>query len=390
MGADATLVQGAYDANKYTKQGVDAATRRLGDSLSDTVGKLKARKDAEAVEDLEEATTEVEVDEVEEAVKVQDAETDENAELAIDKPGLNHKEDQQLIGDQAESWRRDYINATPAEQKDLMKQLDDTAKTAGKFVNLKQEFAEDWTARNVEGGKSGVGMSASITTTDKDFVNKLLSPENSDLIENRTKDKDGKVTVEYGIEGPDGKFMSSTQAETYLKSLQVDVVSTTAIGDIRLAQKAGMVTSNPETGFDREEVGRQVKDIVNNSTKRSMMYDNQFGDTSFIEDLKAGMLAKPVTYAQLGLSEYDAKKYDNNLDGEFDSKDNLSKEDMKALMDRFETSDDTAELRTNMLEDYLTNHIERQWSKAYKDKYGKDFGIPVSNEVEGPNQDFNI
>jgi hypothetical protein len=381
MGADATLVQGAYNANKYAKSGVDAAFRRFGDSLNDGIGKLKSKKDSDAAEaEAEEPTVSEKEKAKEESKKASLDVIDENAAKVENEPGLNHPGDQKLIRDQAESWRSEYVNATPAQRKALMSDLDATAKTAGEFVNLKSEFAADWNTRNIAGGKSGEGLSASISTADEEFIGKLMDPANSDLVENRTTDEEGKVTVEYGIIGKDGNFMSSTQAQTYLDGLRVDHTSLNKIKDYRDAAKSTVDTADENTPFDRDSVGRDINEVVRNGNIRSLMYDNQFGNTSFMEDLQEGTLANPLTYTQLGMDEYTAKKYDNNNDGKLNGGDNLSKADMDGILDYFANSDDTLKLREGMVKDYYTAHVENQWNKAYKAKHGKPFGQPVVAE----------
>ena len=369
MATDTTLVQGAYDANKYRGQAVDAAQRRLGDNLNKKVGELadrgRAEKEAEAkaAEALEEKSPE------EVAREDMNIATDDSADEVLDKDGGIENEDYSTVKDVvSDEWRLEYINGDEGVKTAMMANLKETTGQMATLVEARKSLATEWGDRNVKGGSSGQGISASVGGDDEEWVNQFLSKEKPTIITRKTKDKNGKSKTEFGVEDKNGEFITMKQADKYISSLNVDVESFNSLTTVT-EQSVGLVDSQSEDiGFDRETVTQNVKSVIKNGNPRSLMYDNNFSDTSFIEDLEDGGFN--IKYTDLGLTPPAGDE-----DGEFNPQDNLSEEDKKSVIDAFIANET---LSIPMLENYFVQHTETRWNKAYKQKYNKDWGVPVS------------
>ena len=250
-----------------------------------------------------------------------------------------------------------------------MANLKETTGQMATLVEARKSLATEWGDRNIKGGSSGQGISASIGEDDEEWVNQFLSKEKPTIITRKTKDKNGKSKTEFGVEDKNGEFITMKQADKYISSLNVDVESFNSLTTVT-EQSVGLVDSQSEDiGFDRETVTQSVKSVIKNGNPRSLMYDNNFSDTSFIEDLEAGGFN--VKYSDLGIEPPAGDK-----DGEFNPGDNLSEEDKKSVIDAFIANE---ALSIPMLESYFVQHTENRWNQAYKQKHNKDWAAPVTN-----------
>jgi len=330
MATDTTLVQGAYDANKYRGQAVDEAHRRIGDNLNDTVGKLAANKRAEK-----------------EALEIK-------AEEALAR-GVGD-EDKEQVKSRVQLLQDEFIDPNTSEQRKQELQQE--------IVNLGANMQEvnEITGAFAESAMSGDDISGGATSEQTEFLNLILS-DGKRVIEN--PDKPG----EYGFDF-NGNFISTTKADKMLGQTQKDVDSFEGLRDITTANSGLVDTQDESVGFDREKVMRDVKGVIKNAGNiRSLMYDSNFDDTSFIEDLVGGGLN--IKYTDLGLEPPAGDE-----DGEFNPQDNLSEEDKQSVINAFV---DKEELSTPLLEAYFVQHTENRWNQAYKQKHNKDWVAPVTN-----------
>ena len=371
MATDTTLVQGAYDANKYRGQAVDTAQRRLGDNLNEAVGKIAANKRKEEEAAAVDGTVPQEKSQEELAQEELNSETDDNALEVANKEGGLENNDYNTVKDVvSDEWRLEYISATPEEQTALMASLNDTTTQMSSLVDSRKNLATEWGDRNIKGGKTGSGISAGVTSSDEAWVNQFLDGDKPTVITRKTKDKDGKTKTEFGVENKDGEFITMEKANSYIESLNVDVNAFEELRNIT-EQSSGLVANQDESiGFDKEKATRDIKGIIKSGNTRSLMYDSNFDDTSFIEDLEKGGFN--IKYTDLGLEPPAGDE-----DGEFNPQDNLNEEDKQSVINAFV---DKKELSTPLLEAYFVQHTENRWNQAYKQKHNKDWGVPVSGD----------
>ena len=384
MGADATLVQGAYNTTKYTKSKVDAATKRLGDSLSDTVGKLRNKKDAEAEE-----AKKVENTKVSDAKKEQDR-------LALEARKAKEKEDKIRLGDfnaAAEEVRNadgslpkgDFV-ASQSEVEELKKSFlsDDPILQAGAKHDLatmtsglgEVKDLRLLTSTNVSNNDFSAGMS----NENQDFYKSTMGKEPIVMYKQEV-DGEGKPTSRtVGVKGPDGKWMSTTAYSAMMESDMVDVKSQSSLLDLKTAKIKEGANGKSTDIYDGESVDEAVTSIIKSSSNvRSLMYDVQFGTTSFVEDLSNSDMLNNLTYDQLGITAEDAYILDKNHDEVINEDDKLTKEDREMIAKNLADDPDLDELRNDLLKNYLSSHVEKSWSKAHD-------AVVAANPVSKPNQ----
>ena len=215
MGADATLVKGAYEANKYRGQAVDAAQRRLGDSLNEGVSQIAANKRAEK-----------------EALEVK-------AEEAAAR-GVGEEDKEQVKG-RVLTLQEEFLDPNTTEQKkqELQEDLSKLAKNMNDVNEITGSFAES---------VMGQDISAGATTEQSEFLNHILS-DGKRVIEN--PDKPG----EFGFD-LNGSFISTTKANKMLSQTQIDVGAQSSFGEVR-----GNFSdvSNKDSNFQEVQVYEQME-----------------------------------------------------------------------------------------------------------------------------------
>ena len=327
MATDTTLVQGAYDANKYRGQAVDAAQRRLGDNLNETVGKLAANKRAEK-----------------EALEVK-------AEEAIAR-GVGEEDKEQVKG-RVLTLQDEFIDPNTTEQRkqELQEEIAKLGTNMKEVNEITGSFAESVTGQDI---------SAGATTEQSEFLNHILS-DGKRVIEN--PDKPG----EFGFD-LNGGFISTTKANKMLSQTQIDVGAQSSFGEVRSNFSD---VSNKDTNFQEVQVYEQMEGIISKAeNKRSLFFDPMFGNTSMVEDMKAGDLQ--IKYTDTGLSEEEIEKLDTDGDGVMTGADTLDGGDQGSVIDSFMESDDFITQRETILAGYLTEHVARNWRQAYKKEHGEE------------------
>tara|TARA_R110000824_G_scaffold13169_10_gene57328 strand:+ start:953 stop:2089 length:1137 start_codon:yes stop_codon:yes gene_type:complete len=351
MATDVTLVKGAYDANAYRGAGVDAAQKAIGDDLNEAVGKLAAKKRKEK-----------------EAEAKKDAANEANAKTVSANPGAT-TEDVAAVREEVLDWHDTFGDKSPQEQQDMINDISNTGEEMQNYVSFRSSISENILDRNVEGGKSGSGLSAGTNSLDNDWANSMVDPSQSMQVK-KTKGANGKTKTEFGVIGPDGEWMNIDAAQDHLNSLLVDV---NAMNELTTIRDNNMSTNNVSKGknFPTTKVNEQVDTIIKNTTNKNSIYtDNMFGDSSFVEDLKKGNLQ--LRYSDMGFSQEVIDKMDTDDDGLMTDADIFSDGDQGSVIDAYMKDKQFDTQRELLLKDYLTEHIKRNWRSTYKEEYGND------------------
>jgi len=384
MGADATLVQGAYNATKYTKSKVDAATKGLGDSLSNTVGKLKNKKDAEAEEVKKAENTKVsdakkEQDRLalearkakEKEAKIRLEDFNAAAEEVRNADGSLPKGD--FVGSQAEveELKKNFLSEDPIVQAGAKHDLATITSGLGEVKDLRL-----LTSTNVSNNDFSAGMS----NENQDFYRSTMGKEPIVMYKQEV-DGDGKPTTRtVGVKGPDGEWMSTTAYSSMMEGDMVDVKSQSSLLDLKTAKIKEGTDGKSTDVYDGESVNEAVTSIIKGSSNvRSLMYDVQFGTTSFVEDLSNSDMLNNLTYDQLGITAEDAYILDKNHDEVINEDDKLTKEDREMIAKNLADDPDLDELRNDLLKNYLSSHVEKSWNKAHK-------AVVAANPVSKPSK----
>jgi len=381
MGADATLVQGAYNATRYTKGKVDTATKGLGDSLSNTVGKLKDNKDKQVEE-----VKKVENTKVSDAKKEQDRldllarkAKEKEAKRRLDgfnaaaeevrnADGSLPKGDFVAMQSEVEMLRDDFLSDDPVVQAGAQHDLATMTAASGEVKALRLQIS-----KNVE----NKDFSASMSNENQDFYTSTMGKEPI-IMYKQEVDKDGKPTSKtVGVKGPDGEWMSTTAYSAMMEGDMIDVKSQSSLLDLKTAKTKEGTDGRSTDVYDGESVSEAVTNIIKGSSNtRSLMYDVQFGTTSFVDDLSNSDMLNNFKYK----NEYPSfKEFDTNGDGELNDLDELTKEDKDAIAKNVADNPELEELRNGLLNIYLSSHVEKSWKKAHDAVVAKD---PVSGSSE--------
>jgi len=334
MATDTTLVQGAYDANRYRGSGVDTAQKAIGDDLNVAVGKLAANKREEK-----------------EAEKAKATERAVNAEKILNGQGLVDG-DVQLVKGGVLELQEQYLDPNTS--------LDEKQKIQEKLekIGVNMSDANDFMIRASEMQLNPeMGVSKGATAEQQEWLD-YINGSDAKLV----KGKDG----EYGYKKPDGTFVSTTEANQMLTEFEVDADSQNTLLTYATNEKEQVESNNEGTKFDKDVARDNVEALIDKSSnQRSLYFDSMFGNTSFIDDLKKGEFN--ITYEQLNITPPAGDK-----DGMFNPEDKLSEEDQESVIKAFMDNDDMEDQRKTLLGDYLFTHIKNNYTKAYKTKWGED------------------
>tara|TARA_R110001599_G_scaffold129950_1_gene304738 strand:+ start:330 stop:1511 length:1182 start_codon:yes stop_codon:yes gene_type:complete len=358
MGADATLVKGAYEANKYRGQAVDAAQRRLGDSLNEAVGKIAANKRKE-----------------EEAEAARKAAANEAAQKVLDTDGQSSNSEDEFYRQHLEEKKQEYLDAKekglPTEG--IIKDLNTETGLKAGFKEDKIRLASNYVGKSEEGGaqtSGGFGLALDKDPDTKAFLEANIEPE-------FIKNEEGEI----GIVGPDGEFMTREAFTGLQTSFEVDDESFSKITELTTTVKKMGADSNPEDTFDREEASNGIRDVVVNGNMSSLMNDPGFGGTSFVDDLKSGTIYNGgLTYSDLGIERVG----DDDIISEDDG---LSDDDINGVVDAFvdpKNQDWNVKERQDMVIDYFTTHLERNYNKEHNKVLQKSFSMQPGFQLNSP------
>ena len=351
MATDATLVKGAYEATKYRGQAVDAAQRRLGDNLNKKVGELADRGRAE-----KEA----------EAKAARKAAANEAAQKVLDTDGQSSNSEDEFYRQHLEEKKQEYLKAKeeglPTEG--IIKDLNTETGLKAGFKEDKIRLASNYVGKSEEGGAQtagGFGLALDRDPDKKAFLEANIEPE-------FRKNDEGEI----GIVGPDGEFMTREAFTELQTSFEVDDASFSKITELTTEIKKMGADSNPEDPFDREVSSNAIRDIVVNGNMSSLMNDPGFGGTSFVDDLKSGTIYNGgLTYSDLGIERVG----DDDIVSEDDG---LSDDDINGVVDAFvdpKNQDWNKKERQDMVIDYFTTHLERNYNKEHNKVLQKSFSM---------------
>jgi hypothetical protein len=176
-----------------------------------------------------------------------------------------------------------------------------------------------------------------------------------------SRSQNGKV--ELGFK-ENGKFTSMGDLSRDVEKNTVDNKSKASIIDMKRAQIKIATNSKPGDEFKREETRGLVSDIVKAGNLKSLVNDKMFGRTSFATDLLDSNL-KGMTYGELGIDS----AYDLDGDGVLSANDKLSKRDQKKIMKELLSNPSNEEMLRETVTDYLTSHLEENYYKVYNSKH---------------------
>ena len=183
--------------------------------------------------------------------------------------------------------------------------------------------------------------------------------------------------IEQGIVGPNGEWMTKNQYQKLKESFEVDNDSMNAIHT--MSQKFYSLGSEagPENNWDGNmsmNVQSQVANIVDQSLAKgnSIIYDSNFGHSSFFDDMVERDQLKGTPYSHLGI---DASAFDTDGDGKLSADDEITEEDRKAIYEAAMTSDLLKDDRRQWLTNYFTEHIKRNYNASH--------GIVVDKHLKG-------
>ena len=364
MAADSTLVQGAYNVNKYRGRRADQITAQIGANVNADIRRYKAKKDKEKL--------------------VKQGELDifnSNATSILDNPELNSATIGPMV-DQLEIYRNQFIEAQEMDGVDSRKSKALISKKLqeleGDFVSFKENRIS---IAEAQGGQSTQpSWSESIDEDTKKFLIEYISPDFAGVI-----GPDGRL----GAIGPKGEWISQSAIENIVEDNIVDFQSKNAITDLRNeAIKAGKQQPS-NVPFDSEGVRNRVQNIIKQGNMKSIVNDPMFGNLPFSEELKDNPVLMGLKYSDLGI---EAKGSDDIVSAD----DNLSEEDRRAVANAFIGTDDNPVLN-EILEDYFVKHIQKNWktqnnavkAAEVKEKQGKSsnqstvvFRDSAGNEVK--------
>ena len=360
MGADATLVQGAYDANKYRGQAVDAAQRRLGDSLNEGVSQIAANKRAEKEAEAK-------------AAEAKEAAANDAAQKILDTDGTPTNEDNEFTRQHLEDEKKKYLEAVDNKEptEGILQDMNNLTGIEASLKEVKFRLANNQLGKSVEGGaqtSGGFGLALERDPESKAFFEANMNPK-------RIKNEEGEV----GVEGPNGEFMSVKAFEDKVASFEVDDTSFNSINDLSAKVKVMGVESSPEDKFDKEETSKSIREIVINGRENSLMHDPNFGGTSFVDDLRGGGM-NGLKYSELGLKQVGS-------DDIVSDDDKLTDEDTNSIVDAFvdpNGPDWLMKERQDMLVDYFTTHLERNYNKEHNKVLQKSFSMQPGFQLNSP------
>jgi|21_taG_2_1085346.scaffolds.fasta_scaffold16619_3 hypothetical protein len=346
MATDSVLVQGAFDANRYYGDRKDAAMNRVGDTLNEGIGRLRDKYDAAKAAE-------------EEAAAKKKAVADESAQKVLDTEGQDNTESDEFYRDYLEQKKEEYLKAKeeglPTES--IMKDLNTETGLKAGFKEDKIRLAGNWVGKSDENNQSagGFGMALERDPDTKAFLEDNIEPTPMKRVNEDTGEE------EIGVVGPDGEFMTRKAFTDLVASMEVDDTSFNELESITARYKKMGDDSSVEDVFDREEASKGIRAVINKGNIQSLMHDPGFGGTSFVDDLKAGGIFKGLKYSDLGIKAKGGDDIVSNDDG-------LSEDDINSIVDAFTNpsgEDWLVKERKEMLVDYYTTHVERNYNKGH-------------------------
>jgi len=382
MATDTTLVQGAYNANKYTKSRVDAAKQGVGQNLNAAVGKIAGAKRAEAEvkkKEVDTAKVKAEADEKKRLAKLDKGFSEASQKFlqsgSLDEGNYN------ATHDVVEAWREDYINGDEKTRGMIMNRMNNLS---GDVATYKGTLTEVATMQDESEFNNGVSPER------KEWYKKLVDEEITMSPKQITGD-DGGQSYEMGVIDENGEWMSQGALMDLLKSDEVDNVGIEYINDLGINQLKAGKEAKEGSEFDEDMVIGGISNMIKNGKINSLVNDEiiNIGKGSFKEHLLHKTKLVGMTYTDLGIPEDVAKKIGNG-DDIVDSGE-LSEGDVEDIVKVFTTSPDHRDALEDELKRYFVQFTKKQYNKGYEEQYGKpsgkiqDVNQTISNS-SNPNQ----
>jgi len=393
MAADSTLVKGAYDANKgygIDRSGISKAINKGIPALDKAVEKSSKRKrkleeEAREQREAEEIKTrkqrEVEgrkakqetaskshqdrlstaIDmygnrkstwffdgtEVDRKIELQKIEIDNKYNKASDNLGVDsHFENFRSI---VEQQKKDI---EPSKLKETgVKVLNKLSVGLQSFKDLKDRLVTAHRER-----KKGTGFQKNMDLETDELLANIAAGNIPFSTRNVGDDS------ELGFKLANGDFLNVGDVERLLEDNQVDIESQNNINDIVSAQISKAVLADPRAEFNVPNVSKSIRGIVKRGNMNSLVNDEVFGGTSFIEDLFASNQLTGIKYRDLGVMDF----YDQDGDGEISADDNLSLEDQRAIVEELIDNPNQAGMLEDMVVDYYTQYVKTQWDNNHE------------------------
>jgi hypothetical protein len=361
MATDTTLVQGAYNANKYTKSRVDAAKQGVGQNLNTAIGKAAGAKRAEAEvkkKEVDTAKAKAEADEKKRLAKL-DSDFSQASQRFLQSGSLSEG-NYKATHDVMEAWRPDYINGDEKTQGVIMNRVNNLS---GDVATYKGTLTEVATMQDESEFNNGVSPER------KEWYKKLVDEEITMSLKQITGD-DGGQSYEMGVIDENGEWMSQGALMDLLKSDEVDNVGIEYINDLGISQIKAGKEAKEGSEFDEDMVIGGISNMIKNGKINSLVNDEiiNIGKGSFKEHLLHKTKLVGMTYTDLGIPEDEAKKIGNG-DDIVDSGE-LSEEDVEDIVKVFTTSPDHRDALEDELKRYFVQFTKKQYNKGYEETYG--------------------
>ena len=365
MATDTTLVQGAYNASKYTKSRVDAAKQGMGQNLNTAIGKAAGAKRAEAEvkkKEVDTAKVKAEADEKKRLAKLDKGFSEASQKFlqsgSLDEGNYN------ATHDVVEAWREDYINGDEKTRGMIMNRMNNLS---GDVATYKGTLTEVATMQDESEFNNGVSPER------KEWYKKLVDEEITMSPKQITGD-DGGQSYEMGVIDENGEWMSQGALMDLLKSDEVDNVGIEYINDLGINQLKAGKEAKEGSEFDEDMVIGGISNMIKNGKINSLVNDEiiNIGKGSFKEHLLHKTKLVGMTYTDLGIPEDVAKKIGNG-DDIVDSGE-LSEGDVEDIVKVFTTSPDHRDALEDELKRYFVRFAKKQYNKGYEKQYGKPSG----------------
>ena len=375
MATDTTLVQGAYNANRYTKSGVDEAQRRLGQDLNTAVGKLAGAKRAEAEvkkKEVDTAKVKAENEEKERLAKL-DGDFSEASQKFLQSGKLGES-NYNATHDVVNAWRDDYINGDEKTQGNIMNRMNNLSGDVTTYQGTLEEVASM---------QDDGDFSNSVSPERKEWYSQLLNGDIT-MSPKQVEGEDGEQSYEMGVIDENGEWISQSALTNLLSGDGLDNGSIETVNNLGVAQMEMGKEAKEGVEFDSGKVIGGVNTMIKNGNINSLVHDEILGDGSgtFADHLKQEANLVGKTYADLGISEDVIKEIEGDEgDGIVDAGE-LTQEDIDSIVKEFTTSAATKDALKDELKSYFVQYAKNQYNKGYEETYGAQEKATDSNSVD--------
>jgi hypothetical protein len=346
MGADATLVEGAYRASKHYDMGLAEAKRRASDKISE-LGKKKPGV-------VDPASTKIKpTSKTPKQVKAE-ADTDKAATQDV---GVTPGDKEQLRASLKEGQDRmyDYVsNKDNAGKDDLMAETQKKAEDMNAFEQTFTEVNEDWQNR---GEHTAYGYGNSLEYADEGEKEWLMDMIKGGSSNTKLQELDGQLFVE----GPNGEMYTEPELRKKLDGYKVSNEQFNQISDLAsFYREKGISDGAGNLSFDYEKAKGDIAQIIEGGNINSLALDKSFGNTSYMEDLFNSDDLANIKYEDLGIDPPEGDE-----DGAITAGDNIDEHLKGQIMKKLLDSEYKDGLK-NSLTNYFTSHLQRNYEAEMK------------------------